>query len=170
MSRICPHCNHARQNDAAVPDWQCPSCGKAYAKAGAQLPPATLIQYGPATARSRPSGKWLLVLIGLAMAFWFARSSPLDNPADRSAALAAGQPEVVLYATDWCGYCKQTREFFDANAIRYSEQNIEKSAEARKAHQQLGGRGVPTIVVGDDVVQGYDIGRLRHLLRYWLKA
>lgn len=170
MSRICPHCNQTRQADDQTPDWQCPSCGKAYNKAGAELPPASMIQYGPTVARSRPTGKWLVVLIALGVAFWFARSLTLDKQADKAAALAAGQPEVVLYATDWCGYCKQTREFFEANDIRYSEQDIEKSAEARKAHQQLGGNGVPTIVIGDDIVHGYDIEHLRHLLRYWLKA
>ena len=170
MSRICPHCNHARLNDASVPDWQCPSCGKAYNKGGGELPPPSLVQYGPTVARSRPSGKWLMVLAALGVAFWLARSLTLDKPADKAAALAAGQPEVVIYVTDWCGYCKQTRQFLDANSIRYSAHDVEKSAEARTAHQQLGGRGVPLIVVGDEVIHGYDVGRLSHLLRYWLKT
>lgn len=170
MSRICPYCKQARRSDTTAPDWQCPDCGKAYDKADVPLPPAIMIQYPPAATRSRPSGKWLMVLLALATAFWFARSPTQDSPADKAAALAAGQPEVVLYATEWCGYCKQTREFFDANGIRYRERDVEKSAEAQAAHQQLGGRGVPTIVVGDDVVHGYDIGRLSHLLRYWLKT
>ncbi|MEN9476337.1 MAG: hypothetical protein RLZZ300_478, partial [Pseudomonadota bacterium] len=37
MSRICPHCNYARQADDKAPDWQCPACEKAYDKAGSAL-------------------------------------------------------------------------------------------------------------------------------------
>ena len=33
MSQVCPKCSYARKPaDASVPDWQCPSCGIAYAK------------------------------------------------------------------------------------------------------------------------------------------
>lgn len=34
MTTICPKCHHLRQPNEAVPDWQCPACGVAYAKAG----------------------------------------------------------------------------------------------------------------------------------------
>ncbi len=34
MPTICPKCSTMRPADATVPDWQCPACGVAYAKAG----------------------------------------------------------------------------------------------------------------------------------------
>ncbi len=34
MPTICPKCRTLRPANAAVPDWQCPACGVAYAKAG----------------------------------------------------------------------------------------------------------------------------------------
>lgn len=74
MSRICPHCNYARQADDKAPDWQCPACEKAYDKAGSALPPEGLRQLGSAVqAERRGFGPWLLVLLAFAAAFWLGR-------------------------------------------------------------------------------------------------
>ena len=64
--------------------------------------------------------------------------------------------KVVLYATDWCGYCKLTRRFLDQKGIPYKEFDIEKDAEARKAYEALGGRGIPLIDVNGTLIRGYD--------------
>ncbi|MDE2439789.1 MAG: hypothetical protein KGP14_02100 [Betaproteobacteria bacterium] len=37
MSRICPHFNYFRKSDGIAPDWQCPSCEKAYIRVGSSL-------------------------------------------------------------------------------------------------------------------------------------
>ena len=171
MSRICPHCNYARHPDDQAPDWQCPSCQKAYAKAGGDLPSGSLRTDG-ANGRSGSRaglGRWLLVLLVFGVALWFGRSL-LHSPLSSGDAMAAGQPEVRLYATEWCGYCKLTREFFAANGIRYVEYDIEKSSESLREHRKLGGNGVPLIVVGDEVIKGWNEGALRQLLRPWLRG
>jgi glutaredoxin len=171
MSRICPHCNYSRQAGDSAPDWQCPSCERAYVKAGGTLPPESLRQYGPATVpKSAGNGKWLLILIILGGAFWYGR--PLLQHRGLPAAMAVAsseQPDVVLYATSWCGYCKMTREFFAANGIRYTEQDIEQSSTALLQHKKLGGNGVPLIVVGDEVIKGWNEQALRQLLGPWMR-
>lgn len=168
MRTICPHCNHARPSDASVPDWQCPACHKAYAKGGRELPPASLRTYSDsAPLERRGGGRWLVFLLVLAAVLWLAR--PLLPAPSAPAPVAAGQPEVVLYATDWCGYCRMTREFFASHGIRYVEHDIEKSAEALAAHRKLGGNGVPLIVVDGEVINGYNEGALRQMLAPWLR-
>lgn len=171
MSRICPHCNHARRPDDTAPEWQCPACEKAYEKAGSPLPPTEFRQYGPNVqpVRSGGMGRWLLILLVIGAAVWFGRPL-MQHRAPSVDAASAGQPDVVLYATEWCGYCKMTRAFFAANDIRYTEYDIEKSSEAYKAHRQLGGNGVPLIVVGDEVVNGWNERALRQLLQPWIKG
>ncbi|KAB0551103.1 glutaredoxin family protein [Pseudomonas argentinensis] len=64
--------------------------------------------------------------------------------------------EVILYATSWCGYCAKTRAFLGERGIAYTEMDIEKSADARRAYDALGGRGVPVLKVNDTVIHGYD--------------
>ena len=68
----------------------------------------------------------------------------------------AGKHEVVLYATSWCGYCAKTRRLFQGNNIAYIEYDIENSYEGRQRFDKLGGKGVPLIVIGDQLVEGYD--------------
>ena len=74
-----------------------------------------------------------------------------------------------MYATEWCGYCAAARQFFSANGIRFLELDVERTSAGYDGHRKLGGNGVPIIVVGDDIVQGFDEGKLRALLKPWMK-
>ena len=62
---------------------------------------------------------------------------------------------VVLYATSWCGYCAQARAYFAKKGVPYIERDVEKSASAHAEFKRLGGRGVPLIVHGDNVMRGF---------------
>jgi glutaredoxin len=61
---------------------------------------------------------------------------------------AQGKPRVVLYGTSWCPYCKQQREYFKTQGIRYDEVDVEGSAEAKLAFDILHGHGYPLTYVG----------------------
>jgi glutaredoxin len=170
MPKICPHCHHVRKDDEVAPDWQCPACERAYIKGG-----DSPFEGQPRNVRPTPVapvtsgggfGKWLLVLlvIGAAVWFWKPWAEVEKRDSDRY-----GQPEVVLYATSWCGYCAATREFFAANGIEYTELDIERNPAAQQEHRELGGGGVPVIVVGDTVIHGFNQPELRRALKPWLK-
>ena len=81
---------------------------------------------------------------------------------ETSAALAQVAPgKVVMFATSWCPYCAQAREVFAAKGVRYTEIDIE--ADARGADFQrdvMGLGGVPTIIIGNRVTQGFDEGEI----------
>jgi len=77
-------------------------------------------------------------------------------PADgNTSGQAVERKSVIMYATSWCGYCRQAREYFRANAIPYKEYDIEKSKRAAKAFKKLHGRGVPVILIGDKRMNGF---------------
>lgn len=69
----------------------------------------------------------------------------------------AAQPseQVVMYATEWCGYCKKARRYFRNNNIAFVEYDIEKDAVAKQAYDRIGGRGVPVILVGQRRMNGF---------------
>ncbi|GFM83613.1 NrdH-redoxin [Pseudomonas cichorii] len=79
----------------------------------------------------------------------------LFNPQPASVAQSYSQAKVVMYATEWCGYCKQTRRFLDSKGIAFTEYDIEKSAEGRKAYEALGGRGIPLLDVNGTLIRGF---------------
>jgi glutaredoxin len=173
MSRICPNCNYIRKASDNAPDWQCPSCEIAYNKG---VGGANSDNYGRSavsvTSSSRSGSgllKWLFLVVVIGAGVWV--SKPVWQTRAQASVIKAGatQPEVVLYATEWCGYCTATREFFLANGIQFIELDIEKSSAGYEGHKRLGGNGVPLVVVGDSVIHGYNEAELRSTLRPWLK-
>lgn len=67
---------------------------------------------------------------------------------------------VTLYATEWCGYCAKTREFFDEHDVPYVEIDIEKSEQGAREHARLGGNGIPVVVVDETVIHGFSPDRM----------
>lgn len=64
-------------------------------------------------------------------------------------------PRVLLYSSQGCAQCRRAKAFFDARGIAYSELDVGRSAKARKALERLGARAVPTILVGDQRLDGF---------------
>jgi glutaredoxin-like YruB-family protein len=169
----CPKCRYERQPSDTAPDWQCPSCGVAYSKVDSAPPPAaaSVRVHGRAPSGSGGIGKWFMIA-AVITGLWLGVARPwqaADDGGGLVAQASAEQPEVVMYATSWCGYCAKARAFFQRNGIRYVEYDVERDAAANRAHRELGGRGVPTIVVGEKVVWGYNERQLAQLLGPWME-
>lgn len=64
-------------------------------------------------------------------------------------------PEVILYSTSWCGYCRKARSYMRRNGIAYTEYDIERDRLAKADYQRLGGVGVPFLVKGDQTLRGF---------------
>lgn len=75
--------------------------------------------------------------------------------AARKAAAVKADKQVVMYGTSWCTYCAKARRYFQANNIPFEDWDIEASETARSEYDALNGKGVPLIVVGDDVMRGF---------------
>lgn len=70
---------------------------------------------------------------------------------------------VIMYSTVWCGFCKKAKAYFRKKGIGFTERDIEKSSQAKKEYQALGGGGVPLILVGNKSgtkkISGFSIAR-----------
>lgn len=73
----------------------------------------------------------------------------------RKPAAAKASKQVVMYGTSWCTYCAKARRYFQTNNIPFQDWDIEASETARSEYDALNGKGVPLIVVGDDVMRGF---------------
>ncbi|MFT5085556.1 MAG: mycoredoxin [Lentisphaeria bacterium] len=71
--------------------------------------------------------------------------------------------KVILYATQWCGYCKKARSLLNDNNIPFYEYDIEKSQEGAKQHKNLGGKGIPLLLINGEVIKGYNPSRMLEL-------
>lgn len=72
--------------------------------------------------------------------------------------------QVRIYTTSYCGYCKQAKEYMDGEGIPYKELDVEYNDENHKQYQALGGRGVPLILVGEQMMHGFNQNGLRQML------
>ncbi|WP_236189743.1 glutaredoxin family protein [Pseudomonas pharyngis] len=100
--------------------------------------------------------KVLLVLLVVVVYQNWGKIERVFNPSQMASEQVRANARVVLYATDWCGYCKQTKRFLDQKGIAFKEFDIEKDTEARKAYEALGGRGIPLIDVNGTLIRGFD--------------
>jgi glutaredoxin len=71
-----------------------------------------------------------------------------------------GMAKTVMYATNWCGYCKKQREYFAANNIEFEEINVEGSDFNQLMYNALEGSGYPLTYVGFRRFSGYNEGPL----------
>lgn len=80
------------------------------------------------------------------------KSPPAHQAKDQSA-IAPG--ELVLYAADWCKYCRQARQYLREQGISYTVIDIE-SPLGRNAFALFGeGKGIPLLVDGDRKLRGF---------------
>ncbi|RAU46909.1 MULTISPECIES: glutaredoxin family protein [unclassified Pseudomonas] len=99
--------------------------------------------------------KFVLIMMVVVVYQNWGKIENFVHPDPTVSAQVQSNARVTLYATDWCGYCKQTRRFLDSKGIPYTEYDIEKSKEGRKAYEALGGRGIPLIDVNGTLIRGF---------------
>ncbi len=74
-------------------------------------------------------------------------------------------PNVVIYSTPVCGYCKLAKEFMTERNVAYTEHDVAADVEKRKEMMEKTGQmGVPVIEVDEQLMIGFDRAALANLL------
>jgi glutaredoxin-like YruB-family protein len=72
---------------------------------------------------------------------------------------------VTIYSTPVCHFCQEAKAFFAENNIEYTEHDVAADADKRQEMIDMTGKmGVPVIKIGNDVVVGFDEGKVKELL------
>ena len=75
------------------------------------------------------------------------------------------QKTVAIYSTPTCHFCQMTKDFFAEHSIQYTNYDVSKDLERRQEMFNITNQmGVPVIVIGNDVVIGFDKEKLAELL------
>jgi len=72
---------------------------------------------------------------------------------------------VEVYVTSWCRFCRQALDYLKSNGVKHVAYDIEKDSAARQKYEDLGGQGVPFIVIGSNKMSGFS----REALEYYLE-
>ena len=79
--------------------------------------------------------------------------------------MANEQKKVAIYTTPTCMYCKMAKDFFNQYAVKYEEYDVLSDlAKRQEMVDKSGQMGVPVIVVGDEIVVGFDKPILTQML------
>ena len=72
--------------------------------------------------------------------------------------------KVTVYSTKNCPYCRMAKAFLDKHGVPYEGIDVGEDPDAAKKMIELSGqRGVPVIIVDDEVIVGFDSQRLNDL-------
>jgi glutaredoxin len=73
--------------------------------------------------------------------------------------------KVIMYSTQWCGYCKKAKKYFRKNRIAYTEYDIEKSESAKRRYKKLEATGIPVILVGNKRMNGFSVEQFNSIYK-----
>ena len=75
----------------------------------------------------------------------------------KSAAYSAPAAPLTLYLVPGCDTCEQLKEFLNVRNVRYDEKDVSESIEMQDELKGVAGElQVPTLLIGDKVLQGYN--------------
>jgi alkyl hydroperoxide reductase subunit F len=73
-------------------------------------------------------------------------------------------PEVKIYTTKGCQYCRLTKAFLQRHGVEYTEIDVGTDRDAAEEMVELTGQlGVPVTVIGEEVIIGFDLARLKQI-------
>jgi len=78
--------------------------------------------------------------------------------------------EVKLYALSTCPYCRMTKKYLDQTGVEYELTEVdllegqEREDAVATVREISGGASFPVVVVGDEVIVGFNKKRLKELL------
>lgn len=74
--------------------------------------------------------------------------------------------KVIVYGTDDCPWCRETRKFLKEHKVKFLDKNVGRS---RKAAQEMvkksGHMGVPVIDVDGKIIVGFNEAELEKALK-----
>ena len=79
--------------------------------------------------------------------------------------MSDAKPQVTIYSTPSCHFCHLAKDFFNEKNVAYTEINVAGNPDKiNEMVEKSGQRGVPVIIIGDELILGYDKPKIVQLL------
>lgn len=72
--------------------------------------------------------------------------------------------QVIILTASWCGYCNKLRQYLQSKQIKFTEYDIEHSNMGYQLYRSLGGKGIPVVKIGNNVIYGYNPDMMKQVL------
>jgi glutaredoxin len=77
---------------------------------------------------------------------------------------SAGEPQIVLYGTDWCPGCAALRKEMRAKNVAFVDIDVEKASDSKGLTETMEIGGYPTVYVGYQRVNGINLAAIEKVL------
>ncbi len=75
-------------------------------------------------------------------------------------------PKIKIYTAPGCPYCHLAKEFFKSKGFEFEEVDVSLDEKAAKEMVEKSGQmGVPVIEIDDKIVVGFDLPKIKELLK-----
>lgn len=75
------------------------------------------------------------------------------------------QKQVTIYSTPTCHFCVMAKDFLTEKGVPFTNYDVSADAAKREEMIRLTGQlGVPVIVIGEDMMVGFDRARIAEKL------
>lgn len=71
---------------------------------------------------------------------------------------------IVVYHGNNCSACHEELEYLKYNGVKFTAKNVHDDAEARQELIALGSKTIPTTVIDNEVIVGFEVERIRDLI------
>ena len=68
--------------------------------------------------------------------------------------------EITVYSSNMCGACEMVKEFLRLRGKEFFERNVSVDMQGREELLELGFDATPVTVIGDSVVEGFDVDKI----------
>ena len=68
--------------------------------------------------------------------------------------------EIIVYSSNMCGACEMVKEFLRLRGKEFVERNVSVDLQGRKELLDLGFDATPVTVIGESVVDGFDVDKI----------
>lgn len=73
--------------------------------------------------------------------------------------------KVIVYSADWCPWCHRAIDFLKQNKVEFEVRDVEHGNYGEEAMKKSGQAGIPVIDIEGEIVAGFDVEKLKRLLR-----
>lgn len=108
----------------------------------------SLLLYGVILAAGLLLGRYVPQLISML--------TPKYSEGNFSSYYPDARTKVIVYGTKTCPYCVKTRAYLQARNVGFADLDVDKSEKGKRDFEQLGGKGVPLILIGNRRIVGFD--------------
>ncbi|MBI5046146.1 glutaredoxin family protein [Candidatus Micrarchaeota archaeon] len=74
-----------------------------------------------------------------------------------------GKP--IVYMADWCVWCHRVMDFLKENNVDFEARNVDEPKYAEESMKKSGQAGIPVTDINGTIVIGFDVKKIKELLK-----